>query len=193
MDFYLNLSMIDIECEIWKDIIGYEGLYKVSNFGRIKSLDKICGNFLRKAKIRKIRLDKDGYCVISLYKLGKIKYTGVHRLVATAFIPNPENKKFVNHKKGIKTDNRASELEWVTQSENEKHAFEIGLKKPNVDNVKIRGTLNIHSKLTESDVLKIRNLYKKGTSVSEIQKIFNNITLQSIYGIVKMNTWKNII
>lgn len=191
MDFYLNLSMVDIEGEIWLDIFGYEGLYKVSNFGRIKSLDKKSGIKHFKSHIRKIMIDKDGYCVIILSKLKKT-YKRVHRLVAIAFIPNPENKKFVNHKKGIKTDNRVSELEWVTQSENEKHAYKNGLKKPNIDNVKIRGVSNFNSKLTESDVVEIRDLYKKGISVSKIQNIFNNMTLQSIYGIVKMNTWKNI-
>lgn len=94
----------------------------------------------------KLRIDKDGYCIIMLSIDKKCKIKKVHRLVATAFIPNPENKKFVNHKKGIKSDNRVSELEWVTQSENEKHAHKIGLKKASLTGLGKFGNLNCMSK-----------------------------------------------
>lgn len=75
--------------------------------------------------MRKPCYNKHGYEVLSLCKNGKHKMMSVHRLVAFAFIPNPENKPEVNHKKGIKSDNRASELEWMTISENEKHSYEV--------------------------------------------------------------------
>lgn len=109
--------------EIWKDIKGYEGLYQISNMGRVKRFKRKEEKNLNPCK------DKRGYLRIDLYKKGNRKNITIHRLVAIHFIPNPENKPEVNHKHGIKTDNRATELEWVTTSENEKHAYDTGLKK----------------------------------------------------------------
>lgn len=120
--------------EEWKDIKGYEGLYQVSNYGRVKSLkfwSNIHKKFYDREKILKQCLDKKGYCIVGLHKDQKNTLKKVHRLVAEAFIPNPENKSEVNHKWGIKTDNRVSELEWSTTSENSLHAYETGLKNNN--------------------------------------------------------------
>lgn len=146
MEHYKNLSLEDIEGEVWRDIHGYEGLYKVSDLGRIKSLEKQKGKFFKNSTIMKLSLDKDGYCKVGLSKESKCVSKTVHRLVAFEFIPNPENKKFVNHKKGIKIDNRAIELEWVTQSENEKHAHKIGLKKVSLTGIGRLGVLHKKSK-----------------------------------------------
>lgn len=127
--------------EIWKDILGYEGLYQVSNLGRIKSCQKIVlhpkgGSKLLKEKIRKLVPDKDGYLVIDLYKNGVGKIYKVHRLVGLAFIQNDESKKIINHKNGIKNDNNINNLEWCTDSENQIHAFKNGLKKPKINGEK---------------------------------------------------------
>jgi hypothetical protein len=146
MEHYKNLSLENIEGEIWVDIIDYEGLYKVSNLGRVKSLSKQKGAYIKSDTIMKQRLDKDGYCRVQVCKNNKCLGKGVHRLVAYAFIENPEIKPFVNHKKGIKTDNRATELEWATQSENEKHAHRIGLKKVSKTGLGKFGVLHIRSK-----------------------------------------------
>lgn len=105
--------------EIWKDIEGYENLYQVSNMGRVKSLDKLDGiGRTVKGKILSLTADKDGYLQVSLYKNGANKRCKVHRLVAQAFIPNPENKLCVDHINTIKDDNRIENLRWVTHKEN---------------------------------------------------------------------------
>lgn len=115
--------------EIWKDVIDYEGIYKVSDLGRIKSLNY---NSSGKEKIRELKTKESSYVVIILCSGSKETYKRksdrVHRLVAKAFIPNPKNKPAVNHINGIKNDNRLENLEWVTNSENELHAHRIGLK-----------------------------------------------------------------
>ena len=119
---------MEYQKEIWKDIKGYEGSYQVSNLGSVKSLNRFdsAGHKL-KGKILKACINFDGYHQVILCN-GRIKTFTSHRLIASAFIPNPENKPEVNHKKGIKLDNRASELEWCTRSENMQHAYDIGLK-----------------------------------------------------------------
>lgn len=117
--------------EQWKDIKGYEGLYKISNHGRVKSLRRIIkgkGNgSVKNDRIKKANPNKRGYIRVNLCKRNKRLQHSVHRLVALAFIPNPENKPGVNHISGIKTDNRSVNLEWCTPSENLKHAYRIGL------------------------------------------------------------------
>ena len=101
--------------EIFKDIKGYEGLYQVSNFGRVKSL-----NYMHTGKehILKLGKDKDGYLIVKLHKGGKYKNFSIHRLVASTFIENPENLPCVNHRNEIKTDNRVENLEYCTTAYN---------------------------------------------------------------------------
>ena len=110
-----------MEKEIWKDIKGFEGRYQVSNFGNVRTL-----NWKHSGKIRLMSPDHtpNGYLTM-VFRLGgagsKQKHPLVHRLVAQAFIPNPENKPYVNHIDGNKLNNRIDNLEWVTRAENEKH------------------------------------------------------------------------
>lgn len=114
--------------EHWKDIIGYEGLYQVSDRGRVKSLSKYdrLGRF-HSERILSMCDNGKGYLVVNLKVNGSQRMRTVHSLVATAFLPNVENKPCVNHKDGNKRNNSAENLEWVTFSENTIHAVENGL------------------------------------------------------------------
>lgn len=107
--------------EIWKDIKGYEGIYQISNLGRIKNCKGI---------VKKLQRDKDGYLRTNLYKGKQIKTIFAHRAVALAFINNPYKKAEVNHIDGNKENNSVENLEWCTKSENEKHAYKNRLKIP---------------------------------------------------------------
>ena len=122
--------------EIWKDIKGYEGYYQISNKGRVKGLFRVVFHKLKgqktiPKKILKSAISSPGYYAVKLTKNGKNKLIRIHRLLALHFISNPQNKPEINHKNGIKTDNRIENLEWVTRSENNFHAYAIGLKIPN--------------------------------------------------------------
>ena len=155
--------------EIWKDIEGYEGLYQVSNFGRVKSLKRMVNHpkgvqRTVNERIIKSNFDKYGYLQVCLSKNG-LKSFRVHRLVCSAFHKNYENKPQVNHKDGIKTNNRPENLEWVFQSENEKHAHNTGLKC-------FKGEKSLNSKLTEKQARDIKYNYKD-LSLTDISNIYN--------------------
>lgn len=116
--------------EIWLPVVGFEGLYEVSTLGRVKSLDRVRLDPIRGAKHYKCKILSPGatpfgYLFVRLsYKNKPSVSKLLHRLVADAFIPNPDNKPQVNHKNGIKSDNTVINLEWMTSSENVRHSFE---------------------------------------------------------------------
>jgi hypothetical protein len=140
-------SKVEIESlpgEIWKDVVGLEDSYMISNLGRVKSKEKIVsqisrwGNLMEKPypeKLIKQFINTKGYYTACI-KVTK----AIHRLVAIAFIPNPENKREVNHKDGNKLNNNVINLEWATSSENRIHSYKTGLQ------VSIKGSDNKQSK-----------------------------------------------
>lgn len=146
--------------ENWKWIEGYEGHYRVSDHGRVYS-----------EKSKKFmgvnRITKDGYNYIALSKNNKSKEFRMHRLVATHFIPNPDNKETVNHIDGNKLNNHVDNLEWSTRHENMQHAYNLGLKEMH------KGHEHVSSKLTLEQIKEIRATYKpraKGRSAIALGK-----------------------
>ena len=127
-----NLKVVEMKNEVWRPIIGYENQYEVSNYSRIKSIDRTVkrGNNILpiKERILKPVINNRGYFTVSLCKDAKYKHVCNHRIAAIIYIPNPEKKLFINHKDGIKINNYIDNLEWSTCSENNQHAYDIGLK-----------------------------------------------------------------
>lgn len=139
--------------EVWKDIDGYEGMYQVSSLGRVRSLDRVLvmsngRERFYKGKILNPVVHTGGYLYVSL---GRGNKRFIHRLVAQAFIPNPDNLPEVNHKDGNKENNDYRNLEWVTPSDNQRHSKETGLAPV--------GEIHPQAKLSNEDVRYIRENY----------------------------------
>ena len=157
--------------EEWKSLPEYIGI-EVSNLGRVRKNTRKHHNDV----ISEFSKDRDGYCRCTVQKLdGKKSSQPVHRLVAKAFIPNPENKSCVNHKDNDRTNNRVDNLEWVTPKENVYHSFVFGKRK-------VLKEVQRTTMLTDfqvSQIAKLRTIY----SVNQISQLFN----------IKYSTLKNII
>lgn len=120
--------MLNSNAEIWKDMIDFEGRYQVSNLGRVRSILSNHGKYQEKIKAQRIRSKTCQYLYVQLSIRDMPHHEAVHRAVAKAFIPNPDNKPMVNHLNGDKLKNEACNLEWATCSENHLHAYATGLK-----------------------------------------------------------------
>ena len=154
-----------LRLETWRSVVGYEGLYKVSNRGRVKSITRLVKRKKETqrvpGKIMALGLHTGGYLIVNLSKDGRRSYPFVHRLVAEVFIRNPKNKPQVNHKDANKQNNSTVNLEWVTQEENTKHAVEAGLYSDPFSAAPQIGELNNSAKLTLAEVQAIKKALKK--------------------------------
>lgn len=178
---YYSLSVNDLPKEIWSDIANYEGLYQVSNFGRVKSFQR------KMPRIIKPSLDSGGYIKVILCKDGTSKNHNIHVLVARAFVENLDNKPQVNHLNGDKLDNRSNNLEWVTDSENKYHSYRTGLRK------EPKGENHHQAKLTNAEADYCRKVYKfrdKEFSMTALAKKFG-VCRQAIEHIIRGTTYNN--
>ena len=167
--------------EVWRDVKGYEGFYKVSNYGRVMSVDRTV--VFNDGRVREFKgvlikqiVNRFGYSAMYLKKNGKQKVGKVHRLVAEAFIPNPIGKPQVNHIDSKRTNNKVENLEWVTPRENKLHSVKKGL-----------GT-----KATTEKAKRIRSLYSSGEyTQEEIGKRFG-MDQSNVSYIVNRKTWNHV-
>ena len=147
--------------EIWKNVVGFEEQYEISNLGNLRSKERFVkhwrgGERKYKSNFKNIRLNDKGYFRCNLKNEGKRYDFTIHKLVALAFIPNEENKPFINHKNGIKTDNRVENLEWCSASENVTHAVKNRLVKTKLTDEQAKEIFN--SQLSNRKLAKIYNV-----------------------------------
>jgi hypothetical protein len=165
-----------------KPIRGYEDIYSIDADGNVYSYHT--------NRVIKTKTAKNGYKIICLHKNGKRKWLLVHRLVADAFIENPENKSQVNHKDLDKKNNSVNNLEWVTSSENMQHAKQNGKVNTKEHQNKLR---NICGYLTIEQARNIRNIYRtRKITQKELGRMFN-VTEDVVYHIVNNHTYKEAI
>lgn len=183
-----------MEEEVWKDIEGYEGRYQVSNLGNIKTLDRIVQEsngrrVHRKEKLLVKHIMYKGYERVKLYKTKDEKNTiFVHKLVASSFVLNPNNYTEINHIDGNKINNADSNLEWCSRSHNVRETYRLGLRNPNT----YKGAGNKSSKLTEQDVLNIRQEYSiSKVPIKQLAQKYNTC-YSNINYIVNRITWSHI-
>lgn len=177
---YAGIDNKIYEDEIFVDIIGYEGLYQISNYGKVLALRyKNTHEQLLQPVIK-----KSGYVVYNLNKDGKYTYPRSHRLVALHFIENKNNHPFVNHIDGNKLNNQVSNLEWCSMEYNNRHAKETGLlREPYTNTLK---------KLNEEKVKEIKSLLEQGKFMTDIAKIYG-VSRDSISNIKYDITWKWVV
>lgn len=179
--------------EIWRDVVGYEDYFQVSNTGKVFSK--------RTSRILKYVVRRNGYCTVATKiggRNGKSLCFKIHRIVAEAFLSQPskemleeaKNCKYgvlpVNHKDGNKLNNYASNLEWATSSDNIKHAYKIGLLVP------LKGERNVSSKLTQEQVIYIRKVYKPRNRVFGARALARELKVshRTVLSVVNFSLWK---
>jgi hypothetical protein len=170
-------NILENSKEVWKDIPGLEGRYQASNFGGIRSC--IDGRI----RVRKTAANRQGYIVLPIKDAqGKYFTKYVHRLIALAFIPNPVRLKDVNHKNGIKSDNRIENLEWCSRQYNVRHAYDTGLNKP------LSGFDNPNNKLDKEQIISIFNDNRTTDQICDAFKISTALVIQIKNG----SAWSSI-
>lgn len=188
-------SEMNIIEEVWRPVRGYEGIYEVSNAGKIKSLSRVekykssgkgCKKTFPERILKQTKGGKGKYFYVGLHHPEKsVKTATVHGLVFRAFVENPNKLPEINHIDGNKENNFASNLEPSTRQQNCRHAIDHGL-------LKIRGTQNRFSKLSEEKVIAIRNHFKLGKSQTEIS-IIEKVPLANVHCIVRRKSWRHLI
>lgn len=195
LDPLIYLNDEGVECiEQWLPVKGFEGYYEVSDLGRFKSVERdiVRHNGVIEKKPNKILKNlyySNGYIQCMFY-VNKKRYTYIaHRVVAEHFIPNPDNLPLVNHKNFRKDDNRVSNLEWCTRSHNVLHMIEGGKHNHRA----LKGEEHPHTKLTDEDVVYIRNNYKYRKNNDQLYELFKDkIGRSGFDSICYGDSWKHI-
>ncbi len=180
-----SYGLKDLTHEEWRDVVGHEEYYQISSLGRLKRKARRTMQrynwMIHKEKIVRTRLYE---YVQSDAKINNRRYLfKIHRLIAMAFIPNPENKATVNHIDGVKYHNWIGNLEWATHKENVSHAVANGLT--------LKGEEIPCAKLKEADVIEIRSLHRNGKSMREIGRRFG-ICHGTVGDIIRYVWWKHV-
>lgn len=179
--------------EIWKDIIGFEKVYQISNLGRLRSLNRViilvrynkAYRLNRKGKLMRPSLNTNGYPHVKLLNGDKKKVYSLHRLVALHFIDNLNNYEIVNHIDSVKTNNRVDNLEWCTEADNRTHARKI------FNDTTYGEECNL-SKLTEDQVREIRTNGRMEMTNGQIGKLYN-VSHETIRCVLNGKSWKHIL
>ena len=179
-----------MDIETWKQVKGYEGIYEVSNTGVVRSVNYLVFGKngvkrIQKGRVLKLNKSEKGYIQVTLSKNLKRFNTGVHRLVAISFIENPYNKQQVNHIDGNKENNHISNLEWVTNQENQVHSYKNKLSRNNY------GESHHMAKLKNIDVFNVIDRINNGETMSKIAKE-NKMSVTAISNLYKRKTYINI-
>jgi hypothetical protein len=181
LDFITDDAASPLQVEQWLPVVGFEGWYEVSNFGRVKRVRKGAGSYPN--RVLKQSPTSNGYLSVNLSKLNKRSTRHVHVLVAQAFIPNPLGLPQVNHKNGKeKLNNDVSNLEWTTAKGNAQHAFKTGLRKNH-------GEVHHSAKLTWEQVAEIRKRYASGGITQRALAKEYGVTQCPIRRIVSREGW----
>lgn len=186
---------------VWKDVAGFEGFYKVSENGDILSLARVDtyinqGVLVKRNRSEKkltYKVNRGGYATYHLRDASRDieSWPTAHRLVATAFVPNVDNKPYINHKDGDKLNNHYSNLEWCTAQENTQHAYDNGLAKSVIYKFTKRLEDSPQTKLKNVDIPVIKQLRLDGWTYDAIAKKFG-VGLSSIFKICKGQSWKTL-
>lgn len=177
------------EAEIWKPVVGYEGVYEVSNLGRIRSLERVIikksGQVCRIKPFEKKLSSWGTYLFCHFMLNGKNKTITVHRLVSLAFVPNPLNHYSIDHLNGDCQDNRACNLEWCSLSKNTRRQWKLGKAKPP------RGENAGSSILNESQVREIRKRHSEGEACTALAPYFG-VKPSTIFSVVRRENWRHV-
>lgn len=168
--------------EEWRDVIGHEGFYQISNYGHVKNITplKEPERHHRSIKGNILRIDiRNGYPSVTLSKNNRHYHKTIHRLICESFIPNLKNKNYVNHKDGNKQNNNLTNLEWCTNYENMVHSYKIGTSDR-------KGEKHNNSKLTITKAKYIRQ--NPTIPLSKLSKELN-VSMSAIQSVRKLRTW----